>query len=248
MAGLARTFQKGCDPCTQATNAHSEADPKDSGSRSLGPDAAGSRVARGAAPGWSRRAELPPRSRKPRAQPVGIRGGRGKGSARGQQGEAEATPPVGGASLLEPRAPGFGSRRALGSSNDLAGWDPGRASGKPARSRSPAAVASGVFSSRASRSPAELRTTAAPAHRKERECGKLKGAAVPGRLCAAPFPPPGAVLRVAARSQKPVWWVNTALERPWIQQSFSSLMPWWRTTPCLSDLGLPALALVRAVS
>lgn len=235
-------------PSTQTTNAHSEADPEDSGSRSLGPDAAGSRVARRAALGWSRRAELPPRSRKPRAQPVGIRGGRGKGSARGQQGEAEASRPVGGASLLEPRAPGFGNRRDLGSSNDPAGWDRGRAARRPARLRFPAAVASGVFSSRASRSPAELRTTAAPTHRKERECGKLKGAAVPGRLCAAPFPPPGAMFRATARSQKPVWWVNTALERPWIQQGFPSLMPRWRTTPCLLDLGLPALALVRAVS
>lgn len=121
---------------------------------------------------------------------------------------------MGGAFLLEAGAPGFGSHRDLGSSNDPAGWDRGPAARRPARSRFPLAVASGVFSSRASRSPAELRTTAAPAHRKERECGKLKGAAVLGRLCAAPFPPPGAVLRVAARSQKPVWWVNIALERP----------------------------------
>lgn len=49
------------------------------------------------------------------------------------------------------------------------------------------------------------------------------------------------------RSQKPVWWVNTALERLWIQQGFPSLKPGWRTAPCLSDLGLPAQALVLVV-
>lgn len=140
--------------------------------------------------------------------------------------------------MLEPRAPGFGSR------DDLAGWDCDRTAGRPARSRFPATVTSGVSSSRASSSLAELQTTVAPARRKERECGNFKGAAVPGHLCAAPFPPPGEVLQTAALSQNPFLWMNTALERPWIQQGSPSLMPGWRTTPCLLDLGLPAQAFV----
>lgn len=57
-------------------------------------------------------------------------------------------------------------------------------------------------------------------------------------LCRA-LPSSGEVLRAAALSQKkPVWWVNTALERLWMQQGFPFLMLGWRTTtPCLSDLG-----------
>lgn len=184
----------------------------------------------------------------PGPSPSESAAGGGREAHAGSRARRRPRGPWAGHAPREPRAPGFGSWPDLGSRNDSAGWDRGRTAGRPARSRFPTAVASGVRSSRACRSLAELRTTAAPARRKERECGKLKGAAVPGRLSAAPFPPPGGVLRAAAQSQKPVWWVNTVLERPWIQPGFLSLMSGWRTTPCLSDLGLPALALVQAVS
>ncbi|EDL14996.1 mCG1027449, partial [Mus musculus] len=82
----------------------------------------------------------------------------------------------------------------------------GRTAGSPRGRASPQQSPPGPAHPQASRSLAELQTRVAPARRKERE-----------------------LLRTAARSQKPVWWVNTALERPWIQQGFPSLMPGWRT-------------------
>lgn len=186
----------------------------------------------------------------PGPSPSESAAGGGREAQAGSRARRRPLGPWAGHPCWSPGPQALGASGTWGSSNDPAGWDRGRAAGRPARSHFPAAVASGVCSSsRASRSSAELRTTAAPARRKERECGKLKGAAVPGRLCAAPFPPPGGVLWAAALSQKPVWWVNqTHWRGRGSNRAFRLWFPGWRTASCLSDLELPALASVRAVS
>jgi hypothetical protein len=228
----------------QTTNTCSEADPEDSGPGLWDPtpQEVGLRVGRRRAGPAGPSSLLAAGS--PGPCPSESAAGGGREAHAGSRARRRPRGPWAGHALQDPRAPGFGSCRDLGSRNDPAGWDCGRTAGSPRGRASPQQSPPGPAHPQASRSLAELQTRVAPARRKERECGKLKGAAVPGRLCAAPFPPPGEVLRTAARSQKPVWWVNTALERPWIQQGFPSLMPGWRTTPCLSDLGLPAQALV----
>lgn len=121
MAGLAGTFRKGLDlPCPRPIMNVRLPTGRDSGRGSSGPDAAGSRVARRAAPDWSRRAGFPRSSRKPQAQPVGILGGRGKGSAGGVgRGGVEAARLVGGACPAGAAGPRLRERRGLEDSPEM---------------------------------------------------------------------------------------------------------------------------------